>query len=124
MKNRESGITLISLSVTIVLMIILMGIMISSNSINEDAAALANEKNAEAELLSITEDIKNYLTENPPADYEELIMTLKRYGDITNETDATNATLITNKGGYEIKVREIWNLNPEDHVQDDLTILQ
>lgn len=117
MGTKEKGITLISLAVTVVLMSILAGIMITSNSTNQEAIDLASEKKTEAEILSVKEQIKTELTENPPSSYEILISRLKKYGTIQNETDYNNAKLVTKKGNYTINVRDIWNINPNNIVQ-------
>lgn len=109
--TSESGITLIALAIIVVVLMILAGLLININDQNEDLLNIANQKKEETEILSIEEEIKTFLAENPPKDYQELITTLKNYGTIQNETDPENAVLLTNKGNYEIYVKDIWNMD-------------
>ena len=111
MQTNERGITLVTLAITIIVMMVLASSLMLLNRADPEALELANEKNSEAELLSIKEEIKTDLTKNNPSNYQELIDKLKKYGTIENENDVENATLITAKGEYNIKVTELWNTN-------------
>lgn len=109
--TSEYGITLVSLVITVVVMVLLAGVIINLNDSNEGVLDIANQKKEETEILSIKEEIKTFLAENPPDNYESLIETLKNYGTIQDENDPENATLITNNGNYLIPVKDIWNVN-------------
>lgn len=108
---KENGITLTSLTISVVVLIIFSAVFIGINEKDNGALNVARDKKAETEQLSIQEDIKNRLSENPPKTYEDLINFVKNYGQVQNEDDNENAVLITSKGGYEIKVSDIWNVN-------------
>ena len=107
--TSESGITLVALAIIVVVLMILAGLLININDQNEGLLNITNQKKEETEILSIEEEIKTFLAENPPQDYQALITTLKNYGTIQNESDPENALLITNKGNYEIYVKDLWN---------------
>ncbi len=81
LKNEE-GVTLAILVITIVVMLILTGLVINLGTGNSEILNVSKEEKAEAEALMITEEIKSYLTENPPKDYSTLLNSLKRYGTI------------------------------------------
>mgnify|MGYP001861091544 CR=1 FL=1 len=108
--TSESGITLVALAIIVVVLMILAGLLININDQNEGLLNIANQKKEETEILSIKEEIKTFLAENPPQDYQELITTLKNYGTVQNELDPENALLITNKGNYEIYIKDLWNV--------------
>ena len=116
---KENGITLVSLAITIVLMLILAGFMLSADSMNGDALNLANDKKAEAEVLVIKEEIKTELTENPPTNYEELMTIIKTYGIVLNEENYEMAKLVTTNGNYSIYVKDIWNLEIQDYKNEN-----
>ena len=85
MKNKfkiESGITLVALAIIVVVLMILAGLLININDQNEGLLNIANQKKEETEILSIKEEIKTFLSENPPQDYQALITTLKNYGTV------------------------------------------
>lgn len=107
--TSESGITLVALAIIVVVLMILAGLLININDQNEGLLNITNQKKEETEIISIEEEIKTFLAENPPQDYQALITTLKNYGTIQNELDPENARLITNKGNYEIYVKDLWN---------------
>lgn len=109
--NNEKGITLVSLVITVIVLSILAGVLISADSRNDDVINIANQKKDETQQMMIEENIKIQLAENPPQNYSDLISYLKNYGEIKNEDDPDEATLITNQGNYEIKVKNIWNTN-------------
>ena len=110
-STREDGITLVALVITIVVLLLLTGVIIDINDANIGILNITNQKKQETEILSIKEEIKTFLAENPPDSYESLIATLGNYGSIENGADPENATLKTNKGSYYIPVKDIWNLN-------------
>lgn len=117
---KEKGITLVSLAITIVLMLILAGFMLSADSMNGDALNLANDKKAEAEILTIKEEIKTELTEKKPNNYEELIAIIKTYGIVLNEENYESAKLITTNGNYSIYVKDIWNLEVQNYKKETI----
>ena len=92
-------------------LIIISGVIIDANSRNDDVINIANLKKDETELMSIEEEIKLELSENPPSNYDELIAALTNYGIVENSEDKDMATLVTTEGGYRIKVQNIWNIN-------------
>ena len=113
-KKNNKGVTLVSLVVTVVILMLLAGVIITLNSKNSGVLDIANQKKEETELMSVKEEIKSFLTENSPSNYEELVDALKNYGTIENEDDPENATITTNKGNYKILVKEIWNVRTLD----------
>ena len=113
-KISERGITLLSLVITIAVMLILAGVVISvESSDNNNLLNLAETKKQQIEKSALEEEIKTYLTENPPSNYTELIAKLTRYGVVNNKEDSQSAVLITDKGNYSIYVKNIWNTNFE-----------
>ena len=111
LKNEE-GVTLAILVITIVVMLILTGLVINLGTGNSEILNVSKEEKAEAEALMITEEIKSYLTENPPKDYSTLLNSLKRYGTIKQSNGKD--VLVTTQGKYEIPVQNIWNVNAKD----------
>lgn len=111
LKNEE-GVTLAILVITIVVMLILTGLVINLGTGNSAILNVSKEEKAEVEALMITEDIKSYLTENPPKDYSTLLNSLKRYGTIKQSNGKD--VLVTTQGKYEIPVQNIWNVNAKD----------
>lgn len=111
---KENGITLTSLVITVVVLMIFSVVFIGINEKDNDALNLARDKKAETEQLSIEEEIKNQLSENPPQNYEQLIGILKNFGQVRDEENIEKAVLQTTKGGYEIKVSNIWNMDAKN----------
>ena len=113
-KMDEKGITLLSLAITISVMIILAGVIMSvESSDSNNLLELAEAQKQQVEKTALEEEIKTYLAENPPSNYTELIGKLTRYGKIENRENAQSAVLITDKGNYSIYVKDIWNINFE-----------
>ena len=113
-KMDEKGITLLSLAITISVMIILAGVIMSvESSDSNNLLELAEAQKQQVEKTALEEEIKTYLAENPPNNYTELIGKLTRYGKIENRENAQSAVLITDKGNYSIYVKDIWNINFE-----------
>lgn len=108
---EEKGITLIGLATTIIVLMILAGTIIVSNSGNEETLKLAQDKKEETEILLIKEEIKTALTNNPPSNFNELITFVKNYGTVQNESDPETATLITGENEYNILIKDIWNVS-------------
>lgn len=109
--KKNEGVTLIILVITVVILTIITGILIASNSKNEEIVDIANRKKEETEKLSLKEEIQLDLSENPPNNYDELIERLKKYGTIENKDNQEIAALVTTQGGYSMKINELWNLN-------------
>lgn len=112
--SNEKGVTLIILAITIVVLSIIAGVVISFNYNDNAVKNIAEDKKEETEKMFILESIKLNLVENPPENYENLISYLNNYGKIENEDDENNAILITNQGNYEIYVKDIWNINKQN----------
>lgn len=111
---NEKGITLVALVVTVVVLMILSGIIITTSSDNNGVLNIAKDKKEETERMSLEESIKIELEEDKPKTYEELIGFLKNYGEIKNEDLPDEAVLITSKGNYEFKVKDIWNVDKQE----------
>ncbi len=111
-KIGQKGITLLSLAITISVMIILAGVIMSvESSDTNNLLELAEAHKEQVEKNALEEEIKTYLAENPPSNYTELIGKLTRYGRVENRENAQSAVLITDKGNYSIYVKDIWNIN-------------
>ena len=59
MQTNERGITLVTLAITIIVMMVLASSLMLLNRADPEALELANEKNSEAELLSIKEVLQS-----------------------------------------------------------------
>ena len=115
MENlKEKGITLVSLTITVLVLLILAGIIIATNSENNGVYNIANDKKQETEKMYLEESIKVELKEDNPESYEELIAFLRNYGEIINEDVPNEAKLITSKGNYEFLVKDIWNIEKQE----------
>ena len=110
----EKGITLVSLTVTVLVLMILASIIITTNSKNSGVLNIANNKKEETEKMTIEESLKIELEEDPPESYADLIEFLKNYGQIQNEEVPEQATLVTTKGNYSILVKDIWNMDKQE----------
>lgn len=110
LKN-EKGITLLSLAITIAVMIILAGVILSVETDNNNLIESAETYKSQVERMAIEEEIKTYLAEEPPSNYTELIAKLTRYGTIKDKDNPQSAILITSNGNYSIYVKDIWNVN-------------
>ena len=108
MKNSTSGVTIIALVVTIIILIIIAGISITSLTDEKSVMKESDQKMSEAQKESIIEKIEADLyTEKIKAGKtpgrEELvkIITDKGYGTVSGDK------LTTTEGGYEINLTEI-----------------
>ena len=111
---KEKGITLVSLVITVVILMILAGVIITTSIENNGVLNIANDKKEETERMTIEESIKIELAEDPPENYSDLIDFLKDYGEIQNEDAPDEAILITTMGNYEFYVKDIWNVDKQD----------
>ena len=116
--KNEKGITLIALAVTVIVLMFLAGIIIATNIDDNGVLEIANAKKEETEKMTIEEGIKIELVEDPPETYSDLIEFLKNYGEIQNEDVPNEAVLITYKGNYEIYVKDIWNMDKKEIVNN------
>ena len=66
---KEKGITLVSLVVTVVVLMILAGVIISNNMGENGVLNIVNDKKEETEKMTIEETIKTELAEDPPESY-------------------------------------------------------
>ena len=93
-KMDEKGITLLSLAITISVMIILAGVIMSvESSDSNNLLELAEAQKQQVEKTALEEEIKTYLAENPPSNYTELIGKLTRYGKIENRENKISLSL-------------------------------
>ena len=110
----NSGITLVALVITIIILLILAGISISSLT-GSGLFKKADDAKIKAERAEIIEkarmDIFKKQTDNLGDFTEnELIEILKKYGEISSEEETIlKETLTTTEKKYKIKVSEIWD---------------
>ena len=111
-KKEETGITLIALVITIIILLILAAVTIAA--LTGDNGILRNtirgkQETEKAEILEqIRLDIYDELTENmgEVPDEEKITEIADRYGDIEG-TNFEDKVLKTEKGNYEIKLSDI-----------------
>lgn len=114
-KNKQRGITLIALVVTIIVLLILAGVTIAAisgdNGILQNAAR-AKEESEKAEIIEqIRLDITDKQIENQGTiNEDEFYEILRKYGTVSSD----ETILTTTKGNYEILISEIYNLELTD----------
>ena len=112
--KETTGITLVALVITIIILLILAGISISSLT-GSGLFKKADDAKIKAERAEIIEkarmDIFKKQTDNLGDFTEnELIEILKKYGEISSEEETIlKETLTTTEKKYKIKVSEIWD---------------
>ena len=111
MKNK-SGITLIALIITIIVMLILVGVTVTV-AINGGLFEKAKEAAKGTTMARVKEQIQidiigKQLENNGNISEESLKEILEKYGTLSKEEKITDKTLTT-KENYEIKVSDIWN---------------
>lgn len=105
MKKNKNGITIVSLVITIVVMLILLGVTVTS-SINGELIKKAEESNEDTRYAQILEEKEMWEAEKKPADrfgiqtetLEEFVDRLKENGLLTEE----EAEMV--KGNKEINI--------------------
>ncbi len=109
-KNKQRGITLIALVVTIIVLIILAGVsinmLVGENGIITQAQT-AKEENGRAEIIEkIQLEITEKQTENlGTINEEEFYEILEKYGTVSSD----ETILTTTEGSYEIAIADIYS---------------
>lgn len=109
-KNKQKGITLIALVVTIIVLIILAGVsinmLVGENGIITQAQT-AKEENGRAEIIEkIQLEITEKQTENlGTINEEEFYEILEKYGTVSSD----ETILTTTEGSYEIAIADIYS---------------
>lgn len=116
MKNemkKQTGITLIALVITIIILLILAGVTIATLTGDNGILSKTNEAKKQNNKESIKEQIKIEImgeqSENEGKIAEDvLIGILEKYGKLNGEGELKEQVLTTNEGNYEIKVSELF----------------
>ena len=112
--NKQNGITLVALVITIIILLILAGISIQALT-NTGIFTQAQKAKRESEIANIKEQIQLDIYEKqlqPPLGditQEQLKAILEKYGTINYEEDGTTIKGITTEKGYEILLSEIYS---------------
>ena len=111
-NNKDSGITLIALVVTIIVLLILAGVAINLTIGNDGIitrAIKAREENEKAEIVEqIKMDIAGKQIDNQGSiNEDDLYEILNNYGTISDD----KSTLTTTKGNYEISIDNLYNVS-------------
>lgn len=112
--KSTKGITLISLVVTIIILLILVGVTIATLMGDNGLINRANDAKIATEIASIKEEIQtDILSEqagnNGNISDDTLKGILEKYGVLSEEEKLIDKTLTTTKGNHEIKVADIFN---------------
>lgn len=112
--NATQGITLIALVITIIVMLILAGVVLSLAIGERGIFNTAQNASKEYEIEEIKEqirlDILDKQAENEGSISDEsLEKILLKYGTLSEEEKILDRTLTLDKGNYEIKVSDIYN---------------
>lgn len=113
MKNKK-GITLIALIITILVMLILVGVVISMAIEEEGVIKQAGDADEKTSIAQIIEETKiqvldKQISKEGKVYKEDLITVLESKGTLSDEDNILDKTLTTNDGNYEIAVREIYD---------------
>ena len=113
-KNNASGVTLISLVVTIIILIILAGISITALIGNNGLINRTNKNSREYEIRMISEEILvdiGYveLQNKGQVSKENLEKVLEKQGEVIYDDDEKPIGVITEEKGYEILLEDIWD---------------
>ena len=113
-KNNASGVTLISLMVTIIILIILAGISITALVGNNGLVNRTNKNSREYEIRMISEEILvdiGYveLQNKGQVSKENLEKVLEKQGEVIYDDDEKPIGVITEEKGYEILLEDIWD---------------
>lgn len=112
--RSKKGVTLISLVVTIIILLILAGVTIAILMGDHGLVNRAENAKIQTEIASIKEeiqiDILGEQAENKGKISDDVLEAiLETYGVLSKEEKLMDKTLTTTKGGYEIKVSDIFN---------------
>jgi len=113
-KNNVSGVTLISLVVTVIILIILAGISITALIGNNGLVNRTNKNSREYEIRMISEEILvdiGYveLQNKGQVSKENLEKVLEKQGEVIYDNDGKPIGVITEEKGYEILLEDIWD---------------
>lgn len=112
--KKQRGITLIALIITVILMLILAGTVISLTIGEKGNLNMAKKAGRDYEIASIKEQIitdilaKQAENQGDISD-DSLKEILESYGILSDEEQLIDKTLTTTKGDYKIKVSDIFN---------------
>lgn len=114
MKEKNKGITLIALIITIIILLILSGVTIATLMGNNGLINKTKDAKIKTEIASIKEEIQTDILgkqaeNNGNISDDSLKEILENYGVLSDEEKLTDKTLTTTKGSYEIKVSDIFN---------------
>ena len=119
MKNKQKGITLVALVISIILLLILAGISIQAIT-NQGLFGRANDAKRESEIANIKEqialDIYEKQLETPVGSITEdqLKTILEKQGTLIYEEDGVTIKGITTDKGYEILLSDIYSGTTEE----------
>lgn len=114
-NNRNGGITLIALVITIIVLLILAGVSITTLIGENGVINKASDAKIETEIADIKEQIQIDIIGEQVGNKENISDSvlkeiLEKYGTINyDEEDGTIKSITTNKGNYEIAMADIWN---------------
>ena len=124
MKTKNRGITLITLVITIILLIILAGISINITLKDNGIINRAKEVKRQMDKSSIIEQIKIEIIDKQ-IDKEEqtkevLEEILEKYGEVQKDETGELIGVITNKGGYNILLKDILDVGQVKEPEKEL----
>ena len=114
-KNRNGGITLIALVITIIVLLILAGVSIATLTGENGLLTKASDAKIANDIADIKEqiqlDILSEQTGNQGSISDSSLKTiLENYGKINYDEDGTTIkSITTTKGNYEIAMADIWS---------------
>lgn len=111
--RKEKGITLIALIITIIIMLILAGVVITLTIGENGLFKIAKQAGKDYKISAIKEqiitDVYDKQAQNEGDISEDnLKEILERYGKLSEEENLMDKTLTTTKGNYKIKVSDIF----------------
>ena len=131
LKVKESGITLIALVITIVVLLILASVSIATLTGQNGILTQATKAKEESEIASVKEqvelDITNWKAEKLRNNEDATVNTPEKIQEILNEANKDNTnkyykgyteTGITTPSGYEIPYEELYNKAEEKSVEE------
>lgn len=112
--RKEKGITLIALIITIIIMLILAGVVITLTIGENGLFKIAKQAGKDYKISAIKEqiitDVYDKQAQNEGDISEDnLKEILERYGKLSEEENLMDKTLTTRKGNHKIKVSDIFN---------------
>lgn len=129
-KVKNSGITLVALVITIVILLILAAVSINLILGENGMIARSKEAKEQYEIADIVEKIKSDLmfeqiNNEGNVSNDALKTILKKYGTINYETDGkTIKSITTTQGNHEILASDIWSENASEETVVDRSGLE